>query len=271
MGDIDQLRHVFGEDWDWSTQGEEWSRAWGGTPALWCGALLPRLHNFVPTGTILEIAPGFGRWTQYLVDLCDRLILVDLADVCIEACRTRFADRANVEFHVNDGRSLEMVADESVDLVFSWDSLVHADADIISDYVHQIARKLTPDGVAFLHHSNAGHHARVHAISARLPERLRRPLVMKGVALDVYAWRSATVSAADVAAYCDPAGLKCIAQETFNWQFGWYLTEAITVITRPGSRYDRQPRRWTNRNFRRQATRLADLYAATGFTEPARP
>lgn len=269
MGDIDQLRHVFGEAWDWSTAGEEWSKSWGGTPSLWYGALLPRLQSFVPTGTILEIAPGFGRWTQYLVDLCERLVLVDLAPVCIDHCRTRFADRDHVEFHVNDGRSLDMVADESVDLMFSWDSLVHADIDIIRDYVSQIARKLTRDGVAFIHHSNARKHARAHRLAARMPERVRRRLVGGGVLLDVYAWRSPTVSAVDVARMCESAGLSCVSQELFPWEHGRYLTEAITVMTRPGSAYARPTRRVVNRHFRRQLQQLASTYAASGFPGPA--
>ena len=91
MGDLGQLREVFGQSWDWSTGGEEWSTWWGGTPALWYAAILPRIHAFVPAGTILEIAPGYGRITAYLKDLADRLILVDLADTCIDACRKRFA------------------------------------------------------------------------------------------------------------------------------------------------------------------------------------
>ena len=30
----------------------------------WFGLIFPRIHAFLPTGTILEIAPGFGRWTN---------------------------------------------------------------------------------------------------------------------------------------------------------------------------------------------------------------
>jgi len=28
----------------------------------------------------LEIAPGFGRWTHFLRDLCSELIIVDIAE-----------------------------------------------------------------------------------------------------------------------------------------------------------------------------------------------
>lgn len=49
----------------------------GDTPAMWFGALLPRIHGFVPVPTILEIGPGHGRWTQYLKELAGRLVIVD--------------------------------------------------------------------------------------------------------------------------------------------------------------------------------------------------
>jgi len=101
------------ELWDgtynWKDQGHEWSVAWGGADMEWYGTILPRLHAFVPTGTILEIAPGFGRWTFYLKDLCERLIVVDLSSKCIDACRKKFASCSHIDYHVNDGYSLDMI------------------------------------------------------------------------------------------------------------------------------------------------------------------
>jgi ubiquinone/menaquinone biosynthesis C-methylase UbiE len=262
MGDIRTLKDVFNESWDWSTSGDEWSTWWGGTPSLWYGALLPRIHAFVPAGTVLEIAPGFGRWTQYLKDLAGHLILVDLADKCIEHCRTRFADAKNMEFHVNDGRSLSMVADGSVDFVFSWDSLVHADMDIIGDYLSELGRVLSPNGVAFLHHSNVKMHARSHALAMRTPGKLLPRLINRGVLLDVYAWRAPSVSAESVEAACARAGLTVRSQELFTWEHGRYLTEAISVITPQRSAWARPTRRATNRSFREEARRMSELYAA---------
>jgi hypothetical protein len=52
-------------------------------------------------------------------------------------------------FHVNDGRSLAAVADGSVDLIFSFDSLVHVEADVMLAYLEQLAHKLTPHGIGF--------------------------------------------------------------------------------------------------------------------------
>src|SRR4051812_30705357 len=104
MAQVEKNLSVWNQTWDWGTAGDEWSTWWGGTPALWYGGLLPRIHTFVPAGTILEIAPGYGRWTQYLKDLADQLVIVDLAQKCIDGCRQRFADADNISYHVNDGR-----------------------------------------------------------------------------------------------------------------------------------------------------------------------
>ena len=64
---------------------------------------------------MLELAPGFGRATQYLKELCDRLIVVDLSERCIAACRERFAAAHNIEYHINDGTSLAMVPERAID------------------------------------------------------------------------------------------------------------------------------------------------------------
>lgn len=265
MADLEQNLSVWEAGWDWSTAGDEWSSWWGGTPALWYGALLPRIHAFVPAGNILEVAPGFGRWTQYLKDLCDELVIVDLTERCIEGCKERFAEDTNIRYHVNDGRSLEMVPDESIDFVFSFDSLVHAEADVLEAYANQLARKLKPDGIGFFHHSNSGHLRRLTSVAKRVPERARRPLVNKGVLPDIYAWRALSVTAEGFAAACESAGMACVSQERINWEWGYYLMDALTVFTPRGSRWDRPRATRGNRLFREEAKRMAGLYSTEAF------
>jgi SAM-dependent methyltransferase len=163
MADVDHNLAIWSNEWDWSTQGDEWSAWWGDSRAMWYGALLPRIHSFLPAGTILEIAPGYGRWTQFLKDACEHLVIVDLTEGCIEHCRERFSASTNIEYHVNDGRSLAMVADGSIDFAFSFDSLVHVEADVMNAYLEQLASKLSPDGVGFIHHSNIGSYGSRHS------------------------------------------------------------------------------------------------------------
>lgn len=241
------------ERWDWSQEGDEWSASWGGTEALWQTVLLPRIHAFVPTGTILEIGPGYGRWTQYLKDLCDRLLVVDLTPQCIDHCRERFAGAENISYHVNDGSSLEMIDDRSIDFVFSFDSLVHAEADVLDAYLAQLARKLKPDGGGFIHHSNAGTYTRMSALTRQVPDRVRRLLVKSGVLLDIYAWRAETMTADEFVAQCERAGLACVSQELISWERGLYLTDVLSVFSNGAAG---PPRRVKNRRFRRNPERV---------------
>lgn len=251
---------------DWSRRGEEWSVWWGGTPAFWYGAVLPRIHAMVPARTILEIGPGYGRWTAYLKELCDRLVLVDLTEQCISYCRERFAEDSNLDYHVNDGRSLSMIDDESIDFAFSFDSLVHAQADVIADYLTQLAAKLTPDGVGFIHHSNAGTLKAPSALSRHLPRRIYRPLKRRGIAVNLTAWRDPAMTAAAFRHQCTGAGLVCVTQELVSWEFGGYLLDAFSIIARPGSRWERPLRTRRNPLFVVEARRMARLYAARSFT-----
>ena len=211
-------------DYEWSAEGDEWSVSWGTAAAQWHGCLLPRLRHFLPARHILEIAPGHGRWTQYLLDLAERLTIVDLSPACIEVCGRRFARHEHIEYVVNDGRSLTAVADASIDLVFSFDSLVHVEADTINDYLHEICRVLGPDGAAFVHHSNIGQYVMdVEREADALPATHSR-------ALSVTADRFDEMASA--------AGLRCISQELIAWG-GERLIDSISVVTPPGSRFER--------------------------------
>ena len=268
MPDVDQNLVNWSADWDWSQRGDEWSRWWGGTPALWYAAILPRIHSFVPAGTILEIAPGFGRWTQYLKELADRLVIVDLTEECIEGCRARFADSANIEYHVNDGRSLEMVPDGSIDFTFSFDSLVHVEEDVLAAYLEQLAKKLKPDGVGFFHHSNIGCYPRSLRLARLAPARALGPLMKRGLLINLPAWRAESVTAELFARRCDEAGLACVSQELINWEYGRHLIDALSIFTPRGSAWGRPRETLRNRMFTDEARRASRLYAASGF--PAR-
>jgi SAM-dependent methyltransferase len=258
---LEENRAVWDETWDWSGGGEEWSERFGGTAALWHGALLPRIHSYLPAATILEIAPGYGRWTAYLSEHCERLVGVDISARCVDHCRTRFAGDDRLTFELGDGRSLAAVRDASVDLAFSFDSLVHVEADVLDDYLGELARVLRPDGVGFIHHSNAGSYARATRLAKRVPSPLLDVLVVAGLLIDIRAWRAESVTVDSFARSCDRAGLALIAQEAITWEHGPYLLDGLSLFTPRGSRYERPPRRRNNRRFRTDARRFARLWA----------
>jgi hypothetical protein len=272
MPDVRENRLIWNTPSSWSAQGDEWSGPRGGTELMWYGTLLPRLHAFLPADTILELGPGHGRWTQYLKGVADRLVLVDLAEACIAACRERFGSDGSISYHVNDGKSLDMIADRSIDLVFSFDSLVHAEADVLEAYLNQLATKLTPNGVGFIHHSNMGAYRRAARLARMVPARLRPALTMRRLLVNVYAWRAESTTAELFARLCERAGLVCVAQEKIRWEYGRGLTDAISLFTLPGSRWERPLVAVENRDFMEEAARLAEigrLYGTTAFPAQA--
>jgi len=278
MSNTEQNKHRWNKTYDWQGTGDEWSVDFGGTEALWFFILYPRIHRFIPAQTILEIAPGFGRWTQFLKSQCDSLIAVDVSQKCIDFCRSRFASDSYMQFYVNDGTSLAMVPENSIDFVFSFDSLVHVEKEVIQAYLLQLADKLKPDGIGFIHHSNLGTYpgrARLVTQFNKLPESSRTSipksrtvkLAANGVeallSINLQANRGSSMTGKLFRECCQNAGLKCISQELVNWVKGKCLVDAISVFTHPDSRWDRPISQLNNSKFvaaSRLTSRLAKLY-----------
>jgi SAM-dependent methyltransferase len=240
---LSQNLSVGGEAYDWSQRGDEWSGTWGGVSYQWWTTLFPRLQGYVPADRILEIAPGYGRWTHFLRDLCAELIIVDIAESAIAHCRERFAGDEHVSAHVNNGSSLAMVADGSIDLVFSFDSLVHAEADVISGYVAELSRILAAEGVAFLHHSNMA----AYEQGTYDPHNIH--------------WRATSVSAQLIEQLARTSGLSIVSQEQVAWGNEKLLNDCFSVIARAGSRWDRANVVVENLDFTRVEIAMAHRFS----------
>lgn len=239
----------------WEKGGEDWSSEWGSSERQWQSTIFPRLHHFVPVETILEIGPGFGRWTRFLKDLSKNLVIVDLSDKLIDACRKRFSSCDHITYHVNDGKSLDMIPDGSIDFVFSFDSLVFCEQDVIESYVDQLAKKLKTDGVGFIHHSNLGEYKTYFSIAgglisltSKVSNRLLLALLKLGIVEDDH-WRAKSVTAKIFEECVEKAGMSCISQEIVNWRTTTRLIDCISIFTQTGSRWERPNKIVKNRDF----------------------
>jgi hypothetical protein len=206
---------------DWLHDGEEWSDPWGGSEAQWNRTILPRIQAFLPCRSVLEIGPGRGRWTERLRHHCEKLALVDLSPSCIDYCKTRFAADSRLSYFVNDGLSLSMIPDRSIDFVFSFDSLVHAAPDVCQTYIQQIAKKLTPQGCCFLHHSNLGNY---------------QDQLDDSTTYLVEHWRDRDMTGEFMIEYCRQAHLCCFKQELLNWRDSPWPIDAFSYIAPQDSR-----------------------------------
>ncbi len=223
MASFDENRSRWNKAESWGRAGDNWSDPWGSTTAMWHSSILPRIAAWLPAATILELAPGHGRVTQFLLNHCDRYIGVDLAEACVEACQQRFAERSNATFHVSDGMSLPMIEDATdengIDFAFSWDSLVHANPAALEGYLRALGTRLRPGAVAFLHHSNLG------AFRGEDGEL---------TVVDEADWRDQMTSAEAVRGFAKAAGLQCRSQELVQWS-NEHHGDCFTVVRRPAA------------------------------------
>ena len=270
MPTINENKQIWTEGFDWSGHGEEWSEPYGGVDMQWYGSLLPRIHSFVPAGTILEMAPGFGRWANYMRNLCSRLILVDLSEKCIDACRQRFRECQHVECHVNDGQSIPMVADHSVDFVFSFDSLVHADEPVMRAYAHEWARVLKKDGVGFVHHSNYKPFGRYVWMVRRLRPLWPILLPLRLIENLDPPSRDLSMSAERFREHLAEAGLVCVGQEIIPWGTN-RLIDCITTFAAPSRSVRRRNEVVANKLFRKEAEMWKRVSPIYGVSDSIRP
>ena len=139
------------DDSMWNENGHEWSKSFGTTEELWNKYIFDDIKEF-RNKKILEIAPGYGRMTQFLSILASELLVVDLNENCIKKTKEKLGHHV-LAYFTNNGNDLPNVRDNSQDLVFSFDSFVHMHKNVIDDYIGEIYRVLKPGGKAFIHHS----------------------------------------------------------------------------------------------------------------------
>jgi ubiquinone/menaquinone biosynthesis C-methylase UbiE len=268
MPALDENKLRWNQTYNWQQGGHEWSAPWGHTNMQWYGTILPRIHRFLPAQTVLEIGPGFGRWTQFIKGFCENLILVDISEKCIQACKERFASHPHIQYYVNDGKSLDFISEQSIDFVFSFDALVHAEADVMEVYINQLARKLKKDGIGFIHHSNVGEYRLYYSLISKIPKG-KRYLERLGLLDPICtSWRASNMTSGKFCEYAEKSGLQCITQEIINWNTR-RLIDCITVFTRKDSLLASPNKVLRNSEFMSEArymSMLSQIYATNNQT-----
>jgi SAM-dependent methyltransferase len=158
VGSIRWNRLTWGNVDNWSLGGDSWdfhAQFCNQPYEVWRDSVVKEFLTpyLGPRVDVVEIGPGQGRWSQFIVENARTVALVDLSANCIDACRRRFADIEGPEmsFFVNDGTSIP-VADASVDLVWSFGTFVHIDLTEIDLYLAEVRRVLRPGGLFVIHH-----------------------------------------------------------------------------------------------------------------------
>ena len=138
-------------------------------------------------------------------------------------------------------------------------------------HLSEIALKLKPDGVAFLHHSNLRDYLVYSKMRPNI-DFLRRIFdhIIRTTPLDNiwHQWRATSVSAKTVAKEAKKHGLQCINQELITWRSKRALVDCMSTIVRNDSKLKKSNVIIKNRGFMTEAKRskkfakFADEFAA---------
>lgn len=129
--------------------------------------------------TGLEIGPGGGRWTRYLIGF-RKLHVVDYYGEILDELRKNFSS-PNMLFIRNNGMDFPGVDDHSIDYLFSFGTFVHLDVPIIEGYLKNMKRLLKQESNVVLQYSDKRKvMAQNASFSDNNPEIMRRLIIENG-------------------------------------------------------------------------------------------
>ena len=239
-------KNVWNKKYNWELKGEEWSQCWGSSEAQWFSSLYPRIHRFIGCDNILEIACGYGRWTNFLQKYAIKNFKgIDLSSKCIEYCKQHLSNSSS-SFHLNNGLSLNDVSDIKYDFIFSFDSMIHVNPKVLQNYIKQIIPLLNTNGVCFIHHSNFG------------------PLVESGGLESNHKgyvhFRDQKTSAKIVYDYVYQGGGKILCQEIIDWGGGESI-DCLTTFCNKDSFPNSKPKQIINKSFMAEANIIQSVHS----------
>jgi ubiquinone/menaquinone biosynthesis C-methylase UbiE len=102
--------------------------------------------------TVLELGCLDGKWSQYIVPVAKHTTLVDLSKDILPVLEKRIKKvGGDYTFYETKGFELNGVADGTIDLIFSMDTLVRVNKKFLKKYFSEFRRILKMDGKLLLH------------------------------------------------------------------------------------------------------------------------
>src|SRR5262249_55760679 len=122
---------------------------------------------------------------------------------------------------------------------------------------------LSPNGAAFIHHSNMGRYTRRVRLIHGLPQALRGRAA-RWLSINDAGARDTSMTAHEFKRICDDCNMACFSQELLNWNHGRCLIDCFSCIGLKCSVWDRPIKVLENPHFVEQSRivkSLAPLYA----------
>ncbi len=123
---------------------------------FWNTIIWPILSRHeIDLSTTMDFACGHGRNARKLREAgAGPITLVDVNPENIAYCESTLAPLGGYETFLNSGFDLASISEKKFTHIYSFDSMVHFDLEIMLSYIGEFARVLAPLGTAFVHHSN---------------------------------------------------------------------------------------------------------------------
>jgi hypothetical protein len=101
----------------------------------------------------LEIGPGGGRWTRYLLGF-RTLTAVDYHPELLDELRRNFGRHRNIRYIKNSGTDFPGLDPHSIDYVYSFGTFVHLDFNLIEAYLKSIKTVIKPTANVVIQYSD---------------------------------------------------------------------------------------------------------------------
>ena len=101
----------------------------------------------------VEIGPGGGRWTRYLLGF-GKVIAVDLYSDVLDHLRNNFGSKRNLVFIRNNGSDFPGIEQGTVDFAFSFGTFVHLDVETITSYLQGLRAIMKQSGNIVVQYSD---------------------------------------------------------------------------------------------------------------------
>jgi SAM-dependent methyltransferase len=130
-------------------------------------AIRRALQDFRPTGNVLEIACGTGRWTKQLLDFADRIVAVDSSPTMLEINAER-AGSDKVQYIEADIFSWAPL--EKFDVVYFGFWLAHVPESRFATFWELVRSSLAPNGRVFFVDDHVEYNDTAYLTKRSLPD-----------------------------------------------------------------------------------------------------
>jgi hypothetical protein len=134
--------------------------------------------------TLIEIGPGGGRWTRYLLS-ARKVYAVDYHQELLDELRKNFPKTDHMAYIKNGGDDFPGVPAGSVDFVFSFGAFVHLDVEIIDRYLQNLRPLLASHANVVIQYSDQTKPMarRNPGFAENDPEKMRKLVTSRGYAI----------------------------------------------------------------------------------------